>query len=283
MTTVVRGRSTQRSLSLRLRVGTPDVEIFDLGKTVGPFALAKGSHRLIIGRVKGGCCASLLRARIKDGRVVGIEVERCKDAAPVDPQMSRLLQEAARKLPRPKRRAKLAIPIEPSLKPAAMQRMTRGFVEETCVYFCIPIIGRCYLCCSSVWYPEGRRINWCLGGETTRSSRERDHRRRRRRLSPGLALMAPPPGPPERAGVAADAVGPRDPGRARRAAFARARARSSALRARIAAMRSPMRHLERRLRSRRVVEVGHGDARQPLADRALDAHAGRPLPRARRT
>ena len=30
-----------------------------------------------------------------------------------------------------------------------------------------PIINRCYLCCSSVWYPGGRRINWCLGGATT--------------------------------------------------------------------------------------------------------------------
>ncbi len=168
MTQVVRGRSTQHSLSLQLRVGTPDVEIFDLGKTVDRVALAKGSHRLIIGRVKGGCCASLLRARIKGGQVVGIEVERCKEAAPVDPQMSRLLQEAARKLARPKRRAKPAIPIEQFLKPAAMRRLTTGLVEETCVYFCIPIIGRCYLCCSSVWYPGGRRILWCLGGRTTR-------------------------------------------------------------------------------------------------------------------
>src|SRR5512139_3865239 len=122
MTKIVRGRSTTISVSVPVQVGTPDIEIFDLGKTVDRAALAKGSHRLIIGRVSGGCCASLVRARIRDGQVVGIEVERCKKSMPVDRNLRRHC--SRRKLSRPTRRAEPAIPVEQFWKPAVMRRMT---------------------------------------------------------------------------------------------------------------------------------------------------------------
>jgi len=169
MTKVVRGRSIKRSLSLPVHVRTPDVELFDLGRTVDRAALAKGVHRLIIGRVHGGCCASLMRAVIRNGAVRGIEIERCKESIPVNARMRSHLRTVLRTRAK-RRRARPFVPVEQFLRPAAMRRMATSLVEEECVYICIPTMDgrheRCYLCCITTW-PSGSESRWCLGGDLT--------------------------------------------------------------------------------------------------------------------
>ena len=40
----------------------------------------KGSHKIEVGFVMGGCCPQLVRAVIRNGIVTGFEVEPCKEA-----------------------------------------------------------------------------------------------------------------------------------------------------------------------------------------------------------
>ena len=169
MPTTIRGRSIKTTVSLPVQVGAPDVELFDLGKTVDRTALEKGAHRLIVGRLKASCCATLLRARITDGHVVGIEVERCKKAVPVDKHLGRTLQQAIRKLRGRKHRKFEAIPIGQFLKPAELRRTVTTQVEEACSIVCVPTIDlhhqQCFLCCigrDPVARGLKSEITWCL-------------------------------------------------------------------------------------------------------------------------
>ena len=172
MTAILRGRSIRTALPVPVRISTPDIEIFDLGRTVDRVALQKGTHRLIVGRLTGGCCGSLLRARIKGGFVVGIEAERCKESAPVDKRIAGVLQRAVRTLARRARRGAQPVPIREFLNPTAMKRIASNLVVENCFKVCITTIGvpleQCYLCCTTIWFistgrPRPKRITrWCL-------------------------------------------------------------------------------------------------------------------------
>ena len=147
-----------------MQISAPDIEIFDLGRTVDRVALQKGTHRLIVGRLTGGGCGSLLRARLKDGFVVGIEVERCKDSAPVDKRIAGVLQRAVRTLARRARRGAQPVPVREFLKPTAMKRIAWNLVTEHCVKICITTIGappKCYPCCTTIW-SKTRTSRWCL-------------------------------------------------------------------------------------------------------------------------
>jgi len=176
MATSNANRSTKISLSVPVRIDAPKIEIFDLGKTIDRVALQRGSHRLIIGRLQGDCCSKLLRARIKGGQVIGLEIERCKKSTRNEQPTRRLLRQAARKLVNRKRRAFKPIPIAQFLKPDAMSRMATNLVIENCERICVPTLGpfgwglRCYLCCTDTWYlvpfprlpqPKGTS-HWCL-------------------------------------------------------------------------------------------------------------------------
>jgi hypothetical protein len=171
MPVILRGRSIRTALPVPVRISTPDIEIFDLGRTVDRVAMQKGTHRLIVGRLTGGCCGSLLRARLKDGFVVGIEVERCKESAPVDRRIAGVLQRAVRTLARRARRGAQPVPVREFLNPTAMKQIASNLVVEHCFKVCITTIGgpeQCYLCCTTIWSistggERPKRISrWCL-------------------------------------------------------------------------------------------------------------------------
>ena len=105
MTAILRGRSIKDGVTRPLcgSARRTSRSSISAGQSIGS-PCKKGTHRLIVGRLTGGCCGSLLRARIKHGFVVGIEAERCKESAPVDKRIAGVLQRAVRTLARRARR-----------------------------------------------------------------------------------------------------------------------------------------------------------------------------------
>jgi hypothetical protein len=166
------GRSVSVALPVTIKIGPPDLELFKLGGTVDRVALQKGSHWLVIGRVKGGCCSKLLRARIVNGDVIGFRTERCKETMRADPRFIRLVQQVKRKLGSPKRRALHPIPIAQFLKPGVMQRTVAGIWTSNCYFIYVsplpPLPPVCLFCCDEEQYftepgpqPKATR-SWCL-------------------------------------------------------------------------------------------------------------------------
>ena len=103
--------------------------------------LSKGSHKIEIGVVKGGCCSKLVRATIRKGMVTGIEVEPCKDTKRASPELFRLLKEAHPRIA-PKAGTKFQpVPVGEFLGSAAV----RAIDVDLCITICI--FGICGKCC----------------------------------------------------------------------------------------------------------------------------------------
>jgi hypothetical protein len=105
--------------------------------------LSKGSHKVEIGIVKGGCCGKLVRAVISKGMVTGVEVERCKDTERASPELLKLIKEATRRIAPGAGTRFQPFPVSDLSDSAAVALMIS---VKTCITICI--FGTCFQCCS---------------------------------------------------------------------------------------------------------------------------------------
>src|SRR4029078_6211498 len=90
----------QFSVPMKVEIRQPEFEPLGALRSLDVQRLSRGNHKVEIGFFKGGCCRNLVRAVIRNGLVIGCEVEPCKDsntAAP--PVVARVSAKARRRTP----------------------------------------------------------------------------------------------------------------------------------------------------------------------------------------
>jgi hypothetical protein len=59
--------------------------------------LKRGTHKICVGHVRGGCCPAKAVATVRGGQVVDVSVEACKDRKKLTPIAQAILREAQRR------------------------------------------------------------------------------------------------------------------------------------------------------------------------------------------
>src|SRR3954468_22598294 len=86
---------------MKVEIRQPEFERLASLSALDVKRLSKGSHKVEVGFLTGGCCRNLVRAVIRDGLVTGFEVEACKEtrtSSPPPPNLLRVLQQPRRKI-----------------------------------------------------------------------------------------------------------------------------------------------------------------------------------------
>ena len=115
--------------------------------------LSKGSHRVEIGVMEGGCCPKLVRAVIRKGMVTRLEAEPCAHSERVPPksitkEMSAVLAEVRRRIDQDPWQP---VPVSELVSIAQQGRYpTRIGWGAGCIYICI--WHYCLFCC--IWPPR---------------------------------------------------------------------------------------------------------------------------------
>ena len=59
--------------------------------------LKRGTHKVVVGHIKGGCCPAKAIATVRGGKVVDVGVEACKDRKKLGPMAQAITREAQRR------------------------------------------------------------------------------------------------------------------------------------------------------------------------------------------
>jgi hypothetical protein len=110
--------------------------------------LSKGSHKIEIGLIKGGCCPHVVRAVIRNGMVVGCETESCKETRSLKPsrELSALIDKVRAEVQRGRKWE--PVPVAQFIgNEARMQDLI--IVGGGCIFICF--FNHCIMCC---WWPR---------------------------------------------------------------------------------------------------------------------------------
>jgi hypothetical protein len=124
----------------------PEFEALGSLKSLDLAKLSKGTHTIEAGSFRGGCCPKMVRARIKDGIVTGIEVEACKETTKPSKELVALFDTAARKLRIAEPGKWHPVPVKTFLAQAQGLIVIHGHCIQVCVW------GHCLTCC----YRDGK-------------------------------------------------------------------------------------------------------------------------------
>ena len=139
------------TVPMKVEIRQPEFEPLSSLKALDVRRLSKGSHKVEVGFLKGGCCRNLVRAVIRDGMVTGFEVDACKEtkrSAPPAPELVRVLQQARRKIDSAGRKWQ-PIPVSQLVRSSASALQGLIVVGGGCIFICV--WGHCILCC---WWPR---------------------------------------------------------------------------------------------------------------------------------
>ena len=122
---------------VKVEVRKPEVQLNDSIGALDVERLSKGSHKIEIGFVKGGCCPQRVRAVIKRGMVIGCEVEPCSEQPTValSPEFLALVDTATRQI----QTGKKWQPIPVSEFVSSGGSIVQGLIIETDDFSCIHI------------------------------------------------------------------------------------------------------------------------------------------------
>jgi hypothetical protein len=118
-----------------------------------------------LGLVKTSCCEQIVRAGIRNGKVVGVTIEPCapgKKRQATPPELKRLLEASQKRIGRA---AGGSMRFPMALKPFLVQAQSaRGITVITCVEVCL--FGYCIACCrqpNGVWICGHLTIDTTVG------------------------------------------------------------------------------------------------------------------------
>jgi hypothetical protein len=116
--------------------------------------LQRGTHKICVGHVRGGCCPANAVAIVRGGNVVDVRVEACKDRKKLSGTARAIVQEAQRRGYLRKRSKWTSVPVSEfftsSRKMAEIIISGWGTEDGGCVQICWgsgPILD-CVYCCS---------------------------------------------------------------------------------------------------------------------------------------
>jgi len=81
-----------------MQVHLPEFEPLDSLKFLDYRRFEKGTHKVEVGFLLGGCCRKLVRAIVTKGMVTAFEVEPCKESKPASPAMTAILKQAHQRI-----------------------------------------------------------------------------------------------------------------------------------------------------------------------------------------
>jgi len=117
--------------------------------------LKRGTHKICVGHVRGGCCPAKAIALVRAGNVVDVTVEACKDRKKLGPMAQSILKEAQRRGYFRKRSKWTPVPVDEFFtSPKAMAKIVVSDWETEdggCAQICWgdgPILD-CVWCCRS--------------------------------------------------------------------------------------------------------------------------------------
>jgi hypothetical protein len=83
---------------IRVEVQIPKFEPLNSLKSLDCTRFAKGTHKIEVGFVSGGCCRKLVRAVVREGMVTRFEMESCKDGKPLTSDLKAIAKQVRRHL-----------------------------------------------------------------------------------------------------------------------------------------------------------------------------------------
>jgi hypothetical protein len=136
------GASVKFSYSVPIEARVPEFQALASLASLDLDRLGKGSHKIEVGFFKGGCCSKMARAVIRNGMVIGVEIEGCKGTHKPPAELKALLSEAAQKLGSTPGKF-------PPTPVKAFMASARNLIEINggCIQICI--WGHCLTCCMS--------------------------------------------------------------------------------------------------------------------------------------
>jgi hypothetical protein len=128
--------------SVDMQVYLPEFERLGSLKFLDYRRYEKGTHKVEVGFLAGGCSRRLVRAIVNKGMVTGFEVEPCKESRPATPAMNAILKKAY-KLILAKTGKWQPIPVSEIAKVSAIEI----FPPIGCFRVCEASAVFCYTCC----------------------------------------------------------------------------------------------------------------------------------------
>jgi hypothetical protein len=139
----------------RVQVRRGEFEPLDAIALLDLEKLKRGSHKICVGHVKGGCCPAKVVATVRAGNVLDVSVAPCKDRKALSPEARAIVKEAQRRGYLRKRSKWTPVPVNKFF--ASSKAMAEiiisgwGTDDGGCVQICWgsgPILD-CVYCCSS--------------------------------------------------------------------------------------------------------------------------------------
>jgi hypothetical protein len=134
------------SVPMKVEVRAPEFEPLGSLKSLDLKRLSRGSHKIEVGFLKGGCCRKLVRAVVRDGMVIGFEAEPCSETHTAAPskQLMSIIAKARGKIASGKKFE--PVPLANLVRSNAA--MLSGLIiwGGGCILICC--FGYCIMCCS---------------------------------------------------------------------------------------------------------------------------------------
>jgi len=137
------------TVPMKVEIRQPEFEPLASLAALDVKRLSRGSHKVKIGFLTGGCCRNLVKAVIRNGMVTGFEVDACKETSdkPAPPELRRVLEQARKRLVAGRKWK--AIPVTQLVRSSAAALRLIIIVGGGCIFICI--WGHCIMCC---WNPR---------------------------------------------------------------------------------------------------------------------------------
>lgn len=142
---------------------------FESARRVDLAKLARASHAEVeIGRFESDCCHRIVRAIVKQGRVVAYETDPCsgKKRTPAPAEFEKLIAQAKRKTSTGGGGPKLPMPVARLANTSGLGDFIKWSEPQiwTCVRFCGSIlgIGFCITCCVETTIKPGEKRYSCF-------------------------------------------------------------------------------------------------------------------------
>ena len=141
-------------------VRRPKFTLFKSVEYLDAEKLSRGTHSFELGRYEGSCCDCAVMARVRNGKIVGIEHPKCEKARKAPPAFTKKVMAARKQLAKAEGGKWEDIPVRDLITSAR----TRGRVIiiittiDDCVETCTVMADGtkiCMICCPN----EG----WCIG------------------------------------------------------------------------------------------------------------------------
>jgi hypothetical protein len=129
-----------------VQVYLPEFEPLESLKFLNHRLYEKGTHRVEIGFLLGGCCRKLVRAIVTKGMVTGFEVEPCRESKAASATMTAMLKEAHQRI----------IAKAGKWQPIALSEIAKASVIDLlpsigCFRVCDNAGDFCYTCCFGLY------------------------------------------------------------------------------------------------------------------------------------